>query len=182
MPKILDSIKEQILSAARRQIESSGYAATTIRSVAAECGIAVGTVYNYFPSKDVLIATFVSEDWRACVDSLAAQADGDARTRLKRIYDALLAFAERYRTLFSDADAEKTYQQAFWKRHKMLREQLASLILPMCKTAPDGEYLAEFIAESLLVWTMEGKPFEQIYQILQRLTEQEREEKPNEQL
>lgn len=44
MPKILDSMREQLLAAARRQVESNGYAKTTIRSVAAECGIAVGTV------------------------------------------------------------------------------------------------------------------------------------------
>ena len=60
MPKILESVREQLLETARAQIERNGYANTTIRSVAAECGIAVGTVYNYFPSKDMLIATYVS--------------------------------------------------------------------------------------------------------------------------
>lgn len=175
MPKILESMREQLLKTARRQVERSGYAKTTIRSVAAECGIAVGTVYNYFPSKDMLIATFVSEDWHACIDSIAAHAGDDARTHLKRIYDVLLSFSERYRALFTDAEAAKPYQEAFLARHKMLRQQLAALIEPVCGDDPDRAYLAEFIAEALLVWTMEGKPFEDIYQVIQRLIK-EREE------
>ena len=182
MPKILDSMREQLLTAARRQIESCGYAKTTIRSVAAECGIAVGTVYNYFPSKDVLIATFLSEDWRACIEAIAAHETDDARTRMKRIYDALLGFSQRHRALFSDADAEKPYQQAFGTRHRMLREQLAALILPVCGDAADRAFLSEFIAESLLTWTLEGKPFEDICRVIQRTINHESEETGNEQL
>ena len=182
MPKILESIREQLLETARKQIERNGYAKTTIRSVAAECQIAVGTVYNYFPSKDMLIATFVSEDWRSCMDAVAAHRDDDAKTRLKRIYDALCVFTERYRTLFSDADAEQAYRAAFSQRHRQLREQLAVQIEPICADGPDRRYCAEFIAESLLVWTLEGKPFEDIYQILQRLIKTESEESSDEQL
>ena len=175
MPKILDSMREQLLLTARRQVERNGYAKTTIRSVAAECGIAVGTVYNYFPSKDMLMATFVSEDWHACIRSIEAHADEDARTRLLRIYDALKTFSTRYQALFTDADAAKPYQEAFLTRHKLLREQLAALIEPVCANDPDRAYLAEFIAEALLVWTTEGKTFEDIYHVIQRLI-QEREE------
>lgn len=176
MPKILDSMREQLLTAARRQIESCGYAKTTIRSVAAECGIAVGTVYNYFPSKDMLIATFLSEDWLACIEAIAAHGSDDAKTHLRRIYDALRGFSQRHNALFSDADAEKTYQRAFGTRHRQLRDQLAGLIQPMCGGDPDGAFRSEFIAESLLTWTMEGKPFEDIYAIVKRLIKEEREE------
>ena len=182
MPKILESVREQLLTTARRQIERNGYAKTTIRSVAAECGIAVGTVYNYFPSKDVLIATFVSEDWRACIGSIASHENDDDKTHLFRIYDALRAFTDSYRALFSDADAAKAYHAAFSQRHKQLREQLAVLIRPVCGAGPDSAYRSEFIAEALLAWTLEGKPFEDIYQILQRLINNESEESRDEQL
>ena len=177
MPKILDSMREQLLAAARRQVESNGYAKTTIRSIAAECGIAVGTVYNYFPSKDMLIATVLSEDWRASINAIAAHETDDSKTRLKRIYDALLGFSGRYQAIFSDADAEKTYHRTFGTRHRQLREQLAALILPACGDEPDCAFLSEFIAESLLTWTLEGRPFEDIYQLIQRMIKNESEEK-----
>lgn len=182
MPKILESMREQLMETAKSQIGRNGYSGTTIRSVAAECGIAVGTVYNYFPSKEVLIASFLSEDWRACIDPIAVHTDDDAETRLKRIYDALTAFSGSYRALFSDADAAKAYHAAFLQRHKQLREQLAALIEPVCAKEPDRQYLAEFIAEALLAWTLEGKPFEDIYHIIQRLIERGKRGNRNEQL
>ena len=46
MPKIIENVREQLLAVAKKQIGERGYANTTIRSVAGECGLAVGTVYN----------------------------------------------------------------------------------------------------------------------------------------
>lgn len=173
MPKRLGSVREQLLDAARRQIETGGYTKTTIRSVAAECGIAVGTVYNYFPSKDMLIASFVSEDWHACIDAIRPYDNKDAKTYLKRIYDALCAFSETHRALFTDADAAKAYYAVFSKRHRQLRAQLAYMIKPVCGDDPERENLAEFMAESLIAQTTEQKPFEDLYAILERLINKE---------
>jgi AcrR family transcriptional regulator len=53
VPKIIENIREQLLNETRAQVERQGYGRTTIRSVANACGIAVSTVYNYFPSKDI---------------------------------------------------------------------------------------------------------------------------------
>ena len=176
MPKILDGLRERLLAAARRQIEYNGYQNMTIRSVATECGIAVGTVYNYFPSKEILIASFLSEDWHACIDPIAAQVNDDARTHLRCIFDALHSFANSYRELFSDTEAQKVYHMVFAHRHKQLRDQIASLILPLCGEAENREFLSEFIAEALLTWTREEKPFEDIYAVINRLIKNESEE------
>ena len=70
MPKIIENLREELLAEAKRQIAERGYKNTTIRSVAAECGIAVGTVYNYFPSKEMLVAAFMYEDWQAQLDAM----------------------------------------------------------------------------------------------------------------
>ena len=64
MPKIIENVRGQLVAEARRQVAAYGYTSTTIRSVAKACGVGTGTVYNYFPSKDMLIAAFMLEDWK----------------------------------------------------------------------------------------------------------------------
>ena len=71
MPKIIENIREKLLSEAKRQVMENGYSAMTIRSVAAACGVGTGTVYNYFPSKDMLVASFILEDWMLCMNDIS---------------------------------------------------------------------------------------------------------------
>jgi AcrR family transcriptional regulator len=47
--------ERRILSAARRLFDRKGYVDTSMEEVAGRAGLAVGTLYNYFPSKDQLL-------------------------------------------------------------------------------------------------------------------------------
>jgi len=58
MPKIIDGLQKQILKEAKYQIFKNGFSKMTIRSVAKACDIAVGTIYNYYPSKEFLTGFF----------------------------------------------------------------------------------------------------------------------------
>lgn len=165
MPKIIENVRELLLTVAQKQINERGYANTTIRSVAGECGLAVGTVYNYFKSKDMLIASFVVEDWNGHLSDLRASDLSDARTTLRTIYDTLISFSDRHSSLFSDPDAAKVFSAVFTERHKTLRSQISELILPLCGNE-NSEFTAEFVAESLLSWTVAGKDFDSIFNIL----------------
>ena len=70
MPKIIPEIQEQFLAAARQRIVYSEEHDLTIRQIARDCRTGVGTVYNYFPSKDALIAGVLSEDWQRILGRL----------------------------------------------------------------------------------------------------------------
>lgn len=168
MPKIIENVREQLLAIAKKQIEERGYANTTIRSVAGECGLAVGTVYNYFKSKDMLIATFVVEDWQSVLSDVRDIRTSDARAVLKTIYDTLNLFADRHKALFSDPDAAKVFSTVFSERHKTLRSQIAEIILPLCNCG-NAEFTAEFAAESLLTWTVAGKDFDSIFNVIEKI-------------
>ncbi len=168
MPKIIENVREQLLCEAKRQIAERGYANTTIRSVAGECSLAVGTVYNYFKSKDMLVASFMIEDWFECLAKIESQSTQDARVRLRSIYDGIGEFASKYQSIFQDQSAAKSFLSAFNERHKQLRAQLSRLILPICE-AENAVFACEFAAEALLTWTMAGEDFEKIAPLLMKI-------------
>lgn len=55
--------KEDILKTSRNLIQQQGWDAINIRSVAAACGVSVGSIYNYFDSKTALVGAVVESIW-----------------------------------------------------------------------------------------------------------------------
>ena len=168
MPKIIENVRGRLLAEAKKQISERGYSNTTVRSVAGECGLAAGTVYNYFSSKDMLIASFMLEDWKKCIAENEPDRRDDPEGLLRGIYTALHSFTDIYRQLFSDSDAAKVFATVFSERHKLLRDQLALMILPVC-TGDNKEFISLFVAESLITWTVAGISFEEIYSVLKKI-------------
>ena len=162
MPKIIENVREQIIAEAKRQVVELGYENTTVRSVASGCGIAVGTVYNYFQSKDMLIASFILQDWLVCIESIESYPKENTKDFLAFIYNSILRFSKKYDPLFKDKEAVKAFNEAFSERHKQIRDQLADLIMPITS----DRFTSEYVAESLLCWTIAGKSFEDIYRLL----------------
>ena len=179
MPKLIENVRTQLLLEARKQVAERGYAKTTIRSVAEACGIAVGTVYNYFPSKEVLVASFMAETWADCLSELKDLDTADPKAYLQGIYDVLRDFSERHMVLFADEEAERTFEAAFPARHQMLRNQLAALAAPVCVELPGTEdgFASRFVADTLLTWAVEGVPFASLWPFLAAAVSESSEER-----
>lgn len=62
MNKVVTS-KEAILEVSRHLAATQGLKAINMRNVARECEVAVGSIYNYFPSKGDLIIATVESIW-----------------------------------------------------------------------------------------------------------------------
>ncbi len=62
MNKVVTS-KEAILEVSRNLATQQGLKAINMRTVAKECQVALGSIYNYFPSKGDLIAATVESIW-----------------------------------------------------------------------------------------------------------------------
>ena len=168
MPRIIENVREQLLDEAKKQIMEKGYAKTTVRSVASACGLGIGTVYNYFSSKEMLIASVMGEDWQECLAWMDEQTSDRAEDVLRRIYDSFSDFMQRYYALFQDGDASKVYAVTFSDRHKQLRAQIAKRVRTICDhvTVKDKDFFAEWVAESLITWTVAGKSFDEQYEII----------------
>jgi AcrR family transcriptional regulator len=61
--------RERILGCARKLFNDNGFEQTTTRDIAEAAGIAAGTMFNYFPTKDALAMTIVEE----ALDEAAAE-------------------------------------------------------------------------------------------------------------
>ena len=173
MPKIIENIREKLLVEAKRQVMEQGYSSMTIRSVASACGVGVGTVYNYFDSKDMLVANFMLEDWLVCLKAIeeGCNVQNGVEDAMSCIYEELHCFMEKYASLFSDKDAEENSSSSLHQRHGLLRAQLAKPLLPFCEkqNRVEAQFLAEFVAEALLAWTRSEHTFEEIKSILLQL-------------
>ena len=167
MPKIIENLREKLVLEAKRQVAECGYDALTIRSVAAACGVGVGTVYNYFASKDALIAGFMLEDWQRCIGAIeAAGMDASSAEPVVRcIHTQLTHYIALHQAIFTDEAAVASFSGSPSPYHSLLRGQLAKPLRKFCQS----DFSSEFIAEAMLTWTVAGKGFEDIYSIIEKI-------------
>ncbi len=106
--------RESILAVSTRIATEQGLQSINMRSVAAACNVAVGSVYNYFPSKADLIAATIENVWKS-VFHLAGNNDDmrDFTEHVKWIFESVRKGSDKYPSFFtlhsmSFADVEKT--------------------------------------------------------------------------
>ena len=66
-----DERRSEILEAATKLFQDRGFESTTVQAVAAEAGVAAGTVYLYFPSKEAILAALQEDFETGLVDRVA---------------------------------------------------------------------------------------------------------------
>jgi AcrR family transcriptional regulator len=118
----------QILRAALEVFSRRGFHGATIREIAAQAGLAEGTIYLYFPSKqDVLkgVFAFIAEDAAALPPDEPAESDDVAfltafiRNRVR----SLGRYASLLRLIAHEADLREDLRQEFFAR---LHEQFVT--------------------------------------------------------
>lgn len=94
--------KDEILKTSRELIRSQGWSAISIRSVAAACGVSVGSIYNYFDSKAELVGATVESVWceifRRPEDATVFQ---DVQACVTWMYERMAYGCQRYPGFFT---------------------------------------------------------------------------------
>ena len=162
MPKIIKNLREKLIEETGRQLSEGGIESITIRSVAKNCGVGTGTVYNYFNNKNAMISAYILQDWDSSIARIEQAATAPKETTFA-IYTELNSFMIKYRSLFSRiSDQEKLVPRSY---HQKLKSQLGDIL---CRFTND-RFCAEFIAEALITWSVSGIPFDQLYRMLEKL-------------
>lgn len=68
--------KEAIMQVCRRIVAQESMKALNMRRVSRECGIALGTLYNYYADKDALVLAAVESIWREIFHAGRAEESG----------------------------------------------------------------------------------------------------------
>ncbi len=87
-------VPDRILDAARRRFEKYGYRRTSMIEIARDVGIAAGTLYRYFDSKEDIflrVAETETEGWLATARKVLGE-PGSAVERLARLAQASLEY------------------------------------------------------------------------------------------
>ena len=84
-PRKSDRTRRQILETSLRLFRERGYEGTTMRGIAAEAGVSLGSAYYYFKSKEHLIQAYYgrshAEHLTACADLLEGETGLEERLR-----------------------------------------------------------------------------------------------------
>ena len=92
--------RQRLLDAAADAFARRGYHDTRIDAVSEAAGVAKGTIYNYFPSKEVVLQTLVAEACQlAGAAAHATPPDASTQTQLEAFVAENLRWARRRRAL-----------------------------------------------------------------------------------
>ncbi len=98
--------RERIVRAAQALLEERPYDQIQIRDISEKADVALGTLYRYFPSKELLFAHVLLE-WSASFDVALRQRHGETASDADRLRQALRRAAgafERYENFFALID------------------------------------------------------------------------------
>src|SRR3954452_24523879 len=109
----------KILDAAREEFGERGYSDTSIVGITQRAGVALGTFYTYFDSKEELFRALV-RDMSAQVRDNVGPALGEATGRLdaeRRALEAFLKFARDHRDIYRIIDESEFVEPAVYREH-----------------------------------------------------------------
>lgn len=100
--------RDEIVEAAYGRARSQGLASLSVRAIARDCGVAAGTLYNYFPDKSSLVTEVIERFWEnvAFGGSGAPGARSNGACFEYREGENLVGFCRRLAASLGDAVAE----------------------------------------------------------------------------
>lgn len=113
MPKIIKNLDEKIKKNALKLFSEHGYDEVDVKLIAKECGMAVGTFYNYYKSKKELFMDILENSWEYTFQELskASELDIPAKEKIKKEIEILYTGIEERRGLGYYVHQRYTFNQ-----------------------------------------------------------------------
>lgn len=143
MSRTIDNPRELILGEARKILYNEGYSSVSIRRVAKDCNIAVGTIYNYFPTKKELILEMMASYWQEFMNEaeVIIKSQEDFYGKLRCIFKELLSFIIRFKSVWLSREFYESpdYVEGGLQREDIYVGRLTVMIEELLKEKANGE-------------------------------------------
>ncbi|KAB0495170.1 TetR/AcrR family transcriptional regulator [Pseudomonas vancouverensis] len=150
---------EAIYEAFVRIWRRDGWSRLTTREVALEAGVAVGTLYDYFPSKEALISGYVRHCMEGLLQRLETEVvqahDLDWRARIRHLITLTCAPDEIRLPLFSPAVQAIEHQFTEAKHHRRVYDELSQkwhAVFAACLDLPERPADTTIDAWVIMAW------------------------------
>lgn len=102
MARNIENPHQLILDTAKAILFNKGYSKLSMRNIAKECGIALGTIYNYYPTKRDLVVEMMSGYWRTYFDIFEniAKEDISFFFKLHNVFNELERFIRTFKEIW----------------------------------------------------------------------------------
>lgn len=139
----------QIIEAAERSFRKRGFHATTLREIAAEFGMSVGHIYNYFSGKDAILEALIHQKIDDFLSILTRPHPGanTLRDRLGRIVDMYID--PEVAPIVLAVNSEALINESVLRILKASRQRMAEYIVDLVRK--DGEKVGEWTEERTAV-------------------------------
>ncbi|MBU5438035.1 TetR/AcrR family transcriptional regulator [Tissierella sp. MSJ-40] len=164
--------KDTILSVAKDIAAKQGITKINIRSVAQNSGIAIGTVYNYFPSKGDLLVAVIEDFWEGAFVNIDWQSLSNSNfyDNLEKIYDSLHLYLNSFKeNWLEQLSLLKTQEKLIGKQKEneyfgKIQSRIMTLIdmddslrsYPWTESF-SKQKISEFIFENMLIMLKKGE-------------------------
>src|ERR1700749_4295873 len=157
-----DSVRTQIVDAAKKRFSHFGYAKTTMAEVASDCAMSPGNLYRFFQGKLDIAEAIATEDYSKHLEHLRKLAVAPGKDARQRLHDLLFEELRRtYHKLEKDPRAYEMARLISQERPEyanwMLGEERKILVELMDEAERRGEFVPEnkeFTAEMIQSATM----------------------------
>ncbi|RCW58725.1 TetR/AcrR family transcriptional regulator [Halanaerobium sp. ST460_2HS_T2] len=124
MPKIIENLEEEIARSSLKLFKKNPYQNVSMRRIASEAGIAVGTLYNYYSNKWELYIGVFEESWKETYQILSANCKNTDNDYLKNYIEVLYSemkekksiVRELFRYIMNDLEIGEEEQKEKFKR------------------------------------------------------------------
>jgi len=144
---------ESIIESAARVLPALGYARATTNRIAKRAGISIGSLYQYFPNKDAIIASLLERELNKHFDEVASIVEREEDRSLDEIVDLLvekfyalyLGQKELSRELFINASKLNQTNEILFVRNRVV-DVLSQLLVKKDKLDPELAKIKAFIS------------------------------------